>query len=154
MLKIKFINTGYETYMRQESIFRGNIKDYFYPAVAGIGYLGESFKTYKKDKELYKSLKTRWNSMIYRCYKKDDPNYPRYGELGIIVDERWHNFSNFLEDATNLPGFNRDDIVYNRLQLDKDILQKDIFKYNKIYSKDTCCWATAVENNATNVDYY
>ena len=91
--------------------------------------------------------------MIYRCYKETDPNYPNYGAIGITVDDRWHNFSNFIEGVMHLPGFDRDDIVYNRLQLDKDMLQKDIFKRDKIYSKETCCWLNAIDNNAINVDY-
>lgn len=36
--------------------------------------------------------------MILRCEDKTDPSYSRYGRRGISVCDRWHAFSNFLDD--------------------------------------------------------
>lgn len=153
LFRIRFINTGYEKIVRFDSIVNGNIKDYFYKCVAGVGYLGDNYiNLQESDTQLYNALKRRWDTMIYRCYKPDDPNYIRYGLLGVYVDKSWHNFSNFLKDAITLPGFNREKIISGDLQLDKDKLQLQTPKSKKKYSKNTCCWLTIKENNFININ--
>ncbi len=52
-------------------------------------------------------------------------------------------FENFVADAPFIPGFNMDQILAGGVHLDKD---SRIFG-NKIYSKDTCAFVSAAENN-------
>src|SRR5881396_188727 len=40
-----------------------------------------------------------WNSMIARCYSKDNKNYDTYGAKGVHVCNRWLEFKNFYMDA-------------------------------------------------------
>ena len=70
---------------------------------------------------------SHWSNMLRRCY---DPKFhlkaPSY--IGCTVCDDWLLFSNFKEwfDNNYREGY----------QLDKDIL----FKGNKIYSPETCCF--------------
>lgn len=144
---IKFIDTGYKTSAKLGNINEGKVKDFLKPTVAGVGYLGEYTNTFReRDAKLYKSLISRWQSMLCRCYDSKDASYGTYGGSGIKVSERWHNFSNYLNDVIKLPGFNREDVINGILHLDKDKLQYNLPKYKMIYSKDTCCWITREEN--------
>lgn len=68
-----------------------------------------------------------WHSMIERCYSnKSKEKRPTY--IGCRVHKEWLSYSAFKEwfDSNYIDGY----------QLDKDIL----FKGNKIYCTDTCCF--------------
>ena len=75
-----------------------------------------------------------WSSILFRCYSesylKRRPTY-----IGCSVDKRWHDFQVFAEwyNENYIDGFH----------LDKDIL----FKGNKIYGPDTCCFVPLEINN-------
>lgn len=85
--------------------------------------------------------------MLSCCYDCKNKSYRYYGEKGVTVCKRWHNFQTFCEDIKNLPGYEEwknSDFLY---ALDKDILcdKKDIIP--KIYSKDTCQFIEISENS-------
>ena len=68
-----------------------------------------------------------WGQMLKRCYSKEYlDKRPTY--RGCSVCEEWSSFSNFKKwfDDNYVKGYS----------LDKDIL----FKHNKLYSPDTCCF--------------
>ncbi|WP_334109288.1 hypothetical protein [Methylobacillus sp.] len=44
-----------------------------------------------------------WASMMTRCVWGHHESYKTYGEMGITVCERWHNFENFLSDMGERP---------------------------------------------------
>ena len=44
-----------------------------------------------------------WRGMKRRCYDQTTPEYFYYGARGISICERWHTFSNFLEDMGKCP---------------------------------------------------
>lgn len=69
------------------------------------------------------------DSMMSRCYNKNDPSYAGYGGRGITVCKRWHKFENFVVDMGIRPP--------NRT-LDRK-------NNNKGYSKANCRWATRSE---------
>lgn len=143
--------TGYVTTARLGNIINGKIKDPLYPSECGIGYLGLDYKRLRNnDYELYEVLYSRWRSMLHRCYSKSNHKYHIYGALGVTVSERWHNLSNYINDVKKLPGFDRDLVIYNELQLDKDKLQQSV--ESKVYSKNTCCWISAKEQSKY-IDY-
>lgn len=111
-------------------IKRGGIKNPYHPSVCGIGYFGVG-----KYKAIERGKKTivyyRWICMIGRCYdEKTKEAHPTYKDC--VVDSRWHNFQVFAEwfEDNFLPHMD------SYWQLDKDIL----FKGNKIYSPETCCF--------------
>lgn len=143
----KFIDTGYVTTALMSQIRTGNVKDYTRPFISNIGFLGGNFKHLCKDNDLHKVLYIKWTNMINRCYNINYANYRTYGKLGISVDSRWHNYSNFYEDAQKLEGFNLKEIISGKLTLDKDKYQQSKPKSEMKYSKDTCCWISVREQN-------
>lgn len=44
-------------------------------------------------------LYVRWDGMIGRCTRKNQPVYKWYGARGIRVCDRWLDFNNFIEDV-------------------------------------------------------
>src|SRR5262249_10905563 len=62
-----------------------------------------------------------------------------YGGRGVFVDERWHDFNNFLSDALRLPN------GWLKLEYPHEYeLDKDYYATNK-YSPQTCLWLTRKE---------
>lgn len=113
-----------------KNICKGAIKDPFAPNVYGIGCTGASkgYVDYNENKQAYE----KWVRMLQRCYdasyQKKHPSY-----IGCTVCKRWLCFEYFKEDYEELIK------EYNftegsRLDLDKDILNKN----NKNYSKENC----------------
>jgi hypothetical protein len=60
-------------------------------------------------------------------------------------------YENFLNDIKDIPGY--DDFINNpgEYEFDKDVLQSDVDPCNKIYSKDTCCFISRLDNLNTNI---
>ncbi len=93
------------------------------PVMCGVGYRGSENVDCKSESYL------KWHDMINRCYNtKFHERQPQY--RGCSVCEEWLNYSNFKVwyDQNKIPGMS--------LDLDKDIL----FKGNKVYSPETCCF--------------
>lgn len=121
------------------------IKDYYQPNVHGVACFGNVSKDIERNNTYIRSYKC-WNDMIRRCYDVNDYHYKWYGELGVTVEKRWLCFEYFLNDIKLLPGY--DEWLNNpgTYQLDKDSMQQNIPVYNKIYSRETCCFIP-VRNN-------
>lgn len=135
-VKVKFVDTGYETVVPSSSILDGSIKDKYRPTIYGVGYIGHgTMKDGKNIKERH-----LWGAMISRCYNPKNKMYYAYGGIGITVCERWHNFGNFLDDLPSLPGYKewKENNIKYKYNMDKDILQQDIPINERIYSPETC----------------
>jgi len=124
----KFENTGYERLAFATAIKNGNVKDKYSKILCSVGYVGEYKGDYSKH-----FLFIHWQGMIERCYNEKYTCYRENGE----VDERWHSFSNFIEDCENLLGYN-EMIEHSNVKftIDKDYIKEG----NQIYSKDNCCF--------------
>ena len=138
--RVKFLQTGYEKIVERGELKRGRVRDPFYPIYYGVGFTGSEISY--KDKE-YIKIRKLWESMLRRCYYKENDMYKYYGEKGVIVDNRWFNLENFREDIKELENYNKwiDKKDAYSWTLDKDKYSKDV----KLYSKDTC-WFTTMSN--------
>lgn len=92
--------------------------------------------------ELNRRIYVLWKGMLRRTTEEVWNRYPTY--KGTTVDESWKNLSIFVEDIQHLQGYNK--WVYSpkrSMMLDKDTLVKG----NKHYSKNTCCFISALESS-------
>ena len=111
----------------------------FDKTVYGIGYRGDyQGKLPSREYQL-------WNSMMVRCY---NPKYhekePTYKECTVC--ERWHNFTNFLEDLPLIEGY---EMWKSHLKGSRQVcLDKDVKGKNKVYSVNTCCFILHKDNVA------
>lgn len=65
------------------------------------------------------------SGIINRCYNANDPNYPRYGAVGVSICDEWHIQSNFTKWFKNnyIQGWHID---------------KDLVGDGTLYSPNTC----------------
>ena len=140
LYKIEFLNTGGISIASSNEILKGQVKDYYFPSIAGIGFLGDPVAF--ENKKVYEKLYAAWRQMIGRCYNKLHIAYKYYGNKEITVHKRWHCFNNFYHDAFLLPGWNEEEFILGNLQIDKDKINKNL----KLYSIKTCSWLTRQEN--------
>jgi hypothetical protein len=73
-----------------------------------------------------------WKAMRQRCENPNNRSWKDYGERGITVCERWHNFSNFIQDMGKKPSPN---LSIERVDNDSG------------YTKENCIWATKKVQN-------
>jgi hypothetical protein len=72
-----------------------------------------------------------WSAMLHRCENPSNNKYEYYGGRGISVCDRWHIFSNFLEDMGEKPTGLSIDRINNEGN----------------YEPGNCRWATSKEQN-------
>lgn len=153
---IKFINTGCEKDVLLNNALAHRVKD------SSINYVSKDFdytRIDNYDKYIDELLKQIYRHMIDRCYNKDSKKYISYGNKGIKISNEWLNDINtFINDCKLLYGFDKFYIMPHLYQLDKDYLQMNIPKNERIYSKDTCIFIyyqdntnlKIIENNINN----
>jgi hypothetical protein len=68
-----------------------------------------------------------YKNMINRCYRTTNPDYPRYGGIGIKVCQRWlESFENFYADMGDVPEGHSIDRI----------------DFTKNYELSNCKWST------------
>lgn len=135
-VEVKFLDTGYKTLARFDSIRNGNIKDKMRRSVHGFGFIGDGeYKTSNKGKNNDAYL--AWQRMIGRCYDPNNIRSKNYADC-TVCDE-WSNFQTFADwYYKNHP---KDGLKYH---LDKDIKVPG----NRTYGPSTCSFVSAGENSA------
>ena len=137
-VKIRFVDTNYESVVIYNNAKIGNVKDIMRPMVYGVGCIGteDVLEANSIDKILYH----RWINMLSRCYNENDVNYNAYGAIGVKVDNEWLNYNNYRNDVKLIHGYNLFESNPTMYHLDKDYLQLTILHNKRIYSKYTCVW--------------
>lgn len=77
-------------------------------------------------------IRRKWDSMIGRCYRKNDISFKHYGGRGITVCDEWKNSFDTFKDWAVENGFSE------KLSLER----KD---NNGNYYPSNCKWATTIE---------
>lgn len=129
---IEFLNTGFNKKTTMQRVEKGDIKDDLVPSIEGIGFNdGKYSKYYTGGRSIYYY---RWVNMLRRV--KNTQNKTAYEN--VSCSQRWLYFSKFLDDIHEIENFDQLD-----WELDKDIL----FKGNRTYSKETCCFVPSKINS-------
>lgn len=110
---------------------RGVVKSPYDKTIYGIACIGEGKWKVTSDKGYGTNEYSVWHSILSRCYTKiKQDKQPQY--IGCSVSNEWLNYQNFRDWWED----NYYQIGDEKMQLDKDLL----FKGNKIYSAETCCF--------------
>ena len=138
---VEFIETGYVANVQVSNIPADKVKDRRRPSVYGVGFIGSDIRIPSRESgsEVRRAYDV-WANMLKRCYG----DYDDYSYDGVVVDKRWHSFTNFLNSLPKIPGY---ELWVERpfeYQLDKDIRVPG----SKVYSLDTCSFVTIAENMA------
>lgn len=135
---VVFLETGTKCTFEAGNIRKGTIKNPEKPNVFKVGYMGLGIYKAKVKGKNTKAY-DRWSHMLRRCYCDIyQSKYPTY--IGCSVCDEWHNFQNFAKWFHN--NYPDDGVAYD---LDKDIK----IPGNKLYSPETCMFATKKENYST-----
>lgn len=131
---VKFSETGNTLWCKFSNLSRGLVYDVLAKNVANsTGFIG--IGDYKPS--IYKTWYQKWAGMLSRCYDPNDNGYYRYGAIGVVVWEKWHNFQNFAKWCDNREDYQ------SGWEIDKDI----IVKGNKEYHPEKCCFVPARINS-------
>lgn len=127
-VKFTFKSTGSKSSSSARHIRNGMVKDYNYPSIFGVGFIGiGEYKTSDNNGVNTKEYVV-WRSMIARCYSSRELlKRPTYSD--VTVCEEWHNFQNFARWFYEKKPKNIKDC-----HLDKDL--KDFG--NRVYSPEKC----------------
>jgi hypothetical protein len=116
----------------------GNIISPYCKIIYNIGYIGEGDYNIDYSKLKYNKRFMTWKGILSRCYNENNRHKtPTYKDCKVC--EEWLNFQNFAQWY--------DESFY---QIDNEImaLDKDIlYKGNKIYSLETCCFVPQTINS-------
>ena len=144
LFKIRFLNTGYTMVTSLSNV--PFARDRYAITVRGVGYLGDYDYMMQYD-PLYNHYAKIWDAMIDRCYNPNHKSYHQYGGIGVRISDKWKCFRNFYYDVKTIPCYDKHILYPTEYQLDKDFLQRHIPDSNRVYSKETCVWASKYENN-------
>jgi len=109
MMKVRFLETGYETTVKIFTLTKRRIKDYYAPSIQGVAALGHARKAHNP-----KAFNI-WEQMIENCYAPVARAYDRYGGQEITVCDRWLRFDLFLEDMESVEGYNEKAFLASKL---------------------------------------
>lgn len=138
-IKVRFIDTGYETFCDPTNFIKSKVRDYLKPNVQGVGILGyiEHIQSNLRDMKEYRL----WEGIIGRCYGIDDYSVKNTSYEFAEVEDRWKRFDCFLEDIANIRGYDMWKRFHEEYPNTKNIFEFDkdmLVVGNKIYSRETC----------------
>ena len=139
---IEFINTKFQKEVLLSNAYKGNVKDDSILALNSVSH----FTSNQLDILIEHKLRETIHCVITRCTNPHHKEYNNYGAIGVKVCDRWMDSSNFIHDAKFLPQYEKFYKNPYMYELDKDYLQFNIAKSNRIYSPETCMWLYVRDN--------
>ena len=134
---IKFNNGVIKANIQYNRVLIGTIKNPYHPSVCGVGYFGVGVHKSKINGITPKKYDL-WRDILRRCYDENAlERCPTYKE--VVVCKEWECFQNFGDWFDE----NYNHKTMKIWDLDKDVL----FKGNKVYSAETCCFVPKEINN-------
>ena len=137
---VKFDNTGGITKTNSTDLRRDQVKDWYYPTVENKGWFGQGKYKARINNKITSEYQI-WQGMLKRCYNEiilqKEPSY-----RGCEVCKEWLDFQIFGDWMNSI------DYRKEGWQLDKDLL----FKNNKIYCPEKCCFIPSRLNKALAVN--
>lgn len=121
----------YQSKVYITNLKKGEVRNKLKPAWFGVGYLG-NVDTSKINRERIRI----WQGMLSRCYNAGNNRTKSYTRTK--VDEKWHNFENFLI-------WYEEELKYVKWE-GKICLDKDLIGDSTLYSDKTCCLIPAKIN--------
>lgn len=140
----------WQTWAEWSNVIKGKVKNVYHKTIYGVGYLGlhsdgSRPTTTGENARAY----VLWNEMIRRCYDEKSlmrkPNYKN-----VTVCDRWHSFSQFLEDLPKIQNYEywlEHENEYVALNKDMYYTENQLEHTNKVYSLETCRFLTQSENS-------
>ncbi len=144
-VRIKFLDTGYESIVNRTHALNGQVRDATYPSITkaienvGINPI--------QDDNIDIFLRPIWVGIKNRCDNKNYPSFKLYGERGVTYSESWNIYENFKFDVMHIPGWIDKSLNPYNFHLDKDLLQYDLPYNMRVYSRNTCIWLPANINS-------
>ena len=124
-VRIKFLDTGYETSVFSNQVRIGSVLDYRKPTIYGVGIVGSKLSKVELESKVYKT----WIRIISRCYNPSFvEKHPTYKDC--TVSEDFLYYPTFKEWYFNQPNHDNKGWI-----IDKDLLCRDGVK---VYSPSTC----------------
>jgi len=126
-IKVKF-KTGYIIKTNYDAFKKGEVKDYLFPSILGIGYIGIGKYKPSINRKMTKEYIT-WKGMLTRCYDSYYIN-KNLTYQNTTVCKEWLNFQNFAEWFNE----NHYELKNEKVSIDKDIIKRG----NNIYCESFC----------------
>ena len=127
LVRVRFLESGHEKVCQRSSVRRGNVKDPYYPAVYGKGWIGDGKYVAKVKGKVTKHYHV-WSGMLTRCYGYSKPNHWKTYRENTEVSNEFLDFQKFSAwfDENYIEGWD----------LDKDVLSS--LRGVNVYSRETC----------------
>lgn len=120
-------DTGFITKTVTSRLIDGKTKDFLFPTVYGMGYMGDGAYRCEINGKKLKAYND-WAGILYRCYdRKFHIKRPTYKGCSIV--DEWLNYQSFAK-------WHSEQKREDGWMLDKDVIVKN----NKVYSPETCCF--------------
>lgn len=143
IVRIKFLDTGYEYNTALQSAINGDVKDHTVDYHDRVIY---SYNENDYNDIIISILKERWKGMMDRCYNSECSSFYKYGKIGVKVCDRWLDANNYISDMPLLKNYDKFYVNPQMYQIDKDFLQFNVPKNERIYSPETCLFLSLVDN--------
>jgi len=85
---------------------KGKVKNWYYPEIFGVGYVGDIYKVKNSKYDFEKKLYSMWHGMLERCYSNIAQQRDRNTSyIGCVVCDEWKYYGNFRDWVISQENF-------------------------------------------------